>query len=149
MTITPVKSSSVSTHFEVLRLLPELQHVLAVEFTLTSVVVLDLVLQLRLVLQANQVHAQFLQGLQLPVLQFLHGLVMADQHGVLHLFLGLLLVQLLGRTRRKDGGMWGKEREGDIVYSVWHFHIQKSIFLLQCFKLRALSTAEESINIAH
>lgn len=82
---------------------------LAVEFALAAVVVLDLVLQLRLVLQADQVHPQLLQGLQLPVLQFLHGLVVADQHGVLHLFLGLLLVQLLGRTRGKDGGMGGKE----------------------------------------
>lgn len=97
-----------STHFEVLGLLPELQHMLAVEFTLTSVVVLDLVLQLCLVLQADQVHPQLLQGLQLPVLQFLHGFVVADQHGVLHLFLGLLLVQLLGGP----GGRGGKEGEG-------------------------------------
>lgn len=97
-----------STHFEVLGLLPELQHMLAVEFTLTSVVVLDLVLQLCLVLQADQVHPQLLQGLQLPVLQFLHGFVVADQHGVLHLFLGLLLVQLLGGP----GGRGGKVGEG-------------------------------------
>ena len=102
---------SVLTHFEVLGLLPELQHMLAVEFTLTPVVVLDLVLQFCLVLQADQVHPQLLQGLQLPVLQFLHGLVVADQHGVLHLFLGLLLVQLLRRTGRKDGGRERKEGE--------------------------------------
>ena len=96
-----------STHFEVLGLLPELQHMFTVEFTLTSVVVLDLVLQLGLVLQADQVHPQLLQDLQLPVLQFLHGLVVADQHGVLHLFLGLLLVQLLGGPEgkmEKEGG---------------------------------------------
>lgn len=69
---------------------------LAMKFTLTSVVVLNLVLQLRLVLQADEVHTQLLQGLQLPLLQFLRGLIVADQHGMLHLFLGLLLVQLLG-----------------------------------------------------
>lgn len=97
-----------STHFEVFGLLPELQHMLAVEFALASVVVLDLVLQLRLVLQADQVHPQLLQGPQLPLLQFLGGLVVADQHGVLHLFLGLLLVQLLIRMKRR----WKKEREG-------------------------------------
>lgn len=68
---------------------------LAMKFTLTSVVVLNLVLQLRLVLQADEVHTQLLQGLQLPLLQFLRGLIVADQHGMLHLFLGLLLVQLL------------------------------------------------------
>lgn len=84
------------THFEVLGLLPELQDVFAVQLALAAVVVLDLVLQLRLVLQADQVHSQLLQGLELPLLQLLRGLVVADQHGVLHLFLGLLLVQLLG-----------------------------------------------------
>lgn len=72
---------------------------LAMKFTLTSVVVLNLVLQLRLVLQADEVHTQLLQGLQLPLLQFLRGLIVADQHGMLHLFLGLLLVQLLGRPQ--------------------------------------------------
>lgn len=72
---------------------------LAMKFTLTSVVVLNLVLQLRLVLQADEVHTQLLQGLQLPLLQFLCGLIVADQHGMLHLFLGLLLVQLLGRPQ--------------------------------------------------
>lgn len=86
-----------STHFKIFGLLPELQHMLAVEFTLTSVVVLNLVLQLCLVLEADQVHSQLLQSLQLPLLQFLRGLVVADQHGVLHLFLGFLLVQLLGK----------------------------------------------------
>lgn len=77
----------------------------AVEFSLSPVVVLDLVLQLRLVLQADQVHAQLLQRLQLPVLQLLHGLVVADQHGVLHLFLGLLLVQLLGDMQEERAMM--------------------------------------------
>lgn len=91
-----------ATHFEVFGLLPELQHVFAVELALPPVVVLDLVLQLGLVLQADQVHPQLLQGLQLPLLQLLRGLVVADQHGVLHLFLGLLLVQLL-ETKRGRG----------------------------------------------
>lgn len=86
----------------------------AVQFALTSVVILNLVLQLCLVLQTDQVHPQLLQRLQLPVLQFLHGLVMADQHGVFHLFLGLLLVQLLGRTKRKGGGTRGKEEEASM-----------------------------------
>lgn len=109
ISLTSIKSwirnftASALTHFEVLGLLPELQHMLAVEFTLASVVVLNLVLQLRLVLKADQVHPQLLQGLQLPVLQFLHGLVMADQHGMLHLFLGLLLVQLLGGKTETHG----------------------------------------------
>ena len=96
------------THFEVFGLLPELQHMLTMKFTLASVVVLDLVLQLCLVLQADQVHPQLLQGLQLPLLQLLRGLVMADQHGVLHLLLGLLLVQLLCGPRR-DGGKGAEE----------------------------------------
>lgn len=95
--------SSRPIHLEVLGLLPKLQHMLAVQFTLTAVVVLDLVLQLCLVLQADQVHAQLLQGLELPLLQLLGGLVMADQHGVLHLLLGLLLVQLLRGRGRMHG----------------------------------------------
>lgn len=64
----------------------------AVELSLPSVVVLNLVLQFRLVLQADQVHPQLLQRLQLPLLQLLGGLIVADQHGVLHLLLSLLLV---------------------------------------------------------
>ncbi|TNN35226.1 hypothetical protein EYF80_054602 [Liparis tanakae] len=54
-----------------------LQHVFAAQLSLAPVVVLDLVVQLRLVLQEDQVHAQLLQDLQLPVLQLLHGLVVA------------------------------------------------------------------------
>lgn len=95
------------THFEVLRLLPEFQHMLAVEFSLTAVVILNLVLELCLVLQADQVHTQLLQGLQLPLLQLLCRLVMADQHGVLHLSLGLFLVQFLERPKG-----WSERREG-------------------------------------
>lgn len=94
-----------STHFEVLGLLSKLQHMLAVEFTLAPVVVLNLVLQLCLVLLTDQVHTQFLQHLQLPVFQLLHGLIMADQHGMFHLFLGLLLVQLLG-TGKNTKAKW-------------------------------------------
>lgn len=67
----------------------------AVQLTVPSVIVLNLVLQLSLVLQTNQVHAQLLQCSELPVLQLLHGLVVADQHGVLHFLLALLPVQLL------------------------------------------------------
>lgn len=82
-------------HLEVFGLLPELEDVLAVQLSLSAVVVLDLVLQLGLVLQADQVHAQLLQRPQLPLLQLLSRLVVSDQHGVLHLLLRLLLVQLL------------------------------------------------------
>ena len=90
------------THLEVLGLLPELQHVLTVELAFPPVVVLYLVLQLSLVLQPDQVHAQLLQGLELPLLQLLGGLVVADQHGVLHLLLGLLLVELLNGGARRQ-----------------------------------------------
>lgn len=77
------------------------------ELALAPVVVLNLVLQLGLVLQADQVHAQLLEGLELPLLQLLGGLVVTDQHGVLHLLLGFLLVQLL------EGGREEKEEEED------------------------------------
>lgn len=84
-----------SRHLEVPGLLPFLQTVFPVELPLPPVVVLLLVLQLRLVLQPHQFTSQLLQNLQLPALQVLSGLVVTDHQGVLHLFLGPLLVQLL------------------------------------------------------
>lgn len=88
------------SHLEVFGLLPELEDVFAVQFSLSAVIVLDLVLQLSLVLQADQIHAQLLQRFQLPVLQLLSGLVMSDQHGVLHLLLRLLFIKLLEKHQR-------------------------------------------------
>lgn len=86
----------------------------AVQLAFPPVVVLNLVLQLCLVLQADQVHAQLLQRPELPVLQLLHGLVVTDQHGVFHLLLALLPVQLL--EGRRDGGtrsqQWDRGTEG-------------------------------------
>lgn len=127
----------------------------AVEFALTSVVILNLVLQLRLVLQTDQVHPQLLQRLQLPVLQLLHGLVVADQHGVFHLFLGLLLVQLLGEDReeRKEEGSMDDLQCGvllfdQLVFNETFSHVEIN-FLLFGFKLRILATAEKSIHITH
>lgn len=149
-----------ATHFEVLRLLPQLQHVLAMEFALASVVVLDLVLQLRLVLQADQVHPQLLQGLQLPVLQFLRGLVVADQHGVLHLFLGLLLVQLLDGPRGEAVETRDRWRRDDLpminliqLQSESYFltEINFSVLSFPAYNISALllSTAEKSISVTH
>lgn len=68
---------------------------LSVQLPLPPLVVLELVLQLRLVLQPDQVHAQLLQRVQLPVLELAGGLVVPDQHGVLHLLLRPLFIQFL------------------------------------------------------
>lgn len=82
-------------YLQVFRLLPELHDVLSVQLPLPPLVVLELVLQLRLVLQPDQVHAQLLQRVQLPVLELAGGLVVPDQHGVLHLLLRPLFIQFL------------------------------------------------------
>lgn len=82
-------------HLEVFGLLSQLEDVFAVQFSLSAVIVLYLVLQLSLVLQTDQIHSQLLQCFQLPVLQLLSRLVVSDQHGVLHLLLRLLFIQLL------------------------------------------------------
>ena len=68
---------------------------LPVQLPLSSLVVFQLILKLSLVLQPDQVHSQLLQRVQLPVFQLTRRLVVPDQHGVLHFFLGTLLVQLL------------------------------------------------------
>lgn len=83
-------------HLEVPGLLPLLQGVLPVQLSLPPAVVLLLVLQLGLVLQEDQLNTEPLQCLQLPALQLLSGLVLSDHQGLLHLLLGLLLIQLLG-----------------------------------------------------
>jgi hypothetical protein len=72
--------------------LPKLHDVLPVQLPLPPLIVLQLVLQFRLVLQPDQIHAELLQGVQLPVLQLSGGFIMPDQHGVLHFLLGPLLI---------------------------------------------------------
>lgn len=79
-------------HLQVLWLLPELHEMLPVQLPLSPLVVFQLVLKLSLVLQPDQVHSQLLQRVQLPVLQLARRLVVPDQHGMLHLLLGPLLV---------------------------------------------------------
>lgn len=71
---------------------------LPVQLPLSSLVVFQLILKLSLVLQPDQVHSQLLQRVQLPVFQLTRRLVVPDQHGVLHFFLGPLLVQLLHKS---------------------------------------------------
>lgn len=91
-------------HLQVLWLLPELHEMLPVQLPLPPLVVLQLVLELSLVLQPDEVHAQLLQRVQLPVLQLPRGLVVPDQHCVLHLLLRPLLVQLLRQTHTAEEG---------------------------------------------
>lgn len=67
----------------------------ASQFSLPPLVVLLLVGELCLVLQTDELGPRLLDGVQLAELQLLHGLVVAEQHGVLQVLLGLTLVELL------------------------------------------------------
>lgn len=84
-----------TAYFQTLGLLPDLHGVLAPEFPLPPLVVLLLVGELRLVLQTDELSPRLLDGVELAELQLLHGLVVAEQHGVLQVLLGLTLVKLL------------------------------------------------------
>lgn len=89
-------------HLEALGLLPDLHDVLAPQFSLPPLVVLQLVGELRLMLSADQLLSGLLDAPQVPELQFLHGLVVSEQHGVLQVLLRLPLVQLLDGS--EEGG---------------------------------------------
>ena len=110
-------------HLEALGLLADLHDVLAAQLALPPLVVLQLVGELGLVLQSDELGAHLLDDAQLPHLQLLHGLVVAQQHGVLQVLLRLTFVQLLrghavmdqgrgGRRGREEGTVREKERDG-------------------------------------
>lgn len=91
------------SHLQTLGLLANLHNVLASKFPLPPFVVLLLIGELRLVLQADQLGPCLLDGVELPELQLLHGFVVPEKHGMFQVFLGLTLVKLLiidkGRER--------------------------------------------------
>lgn len=82
-------------HLKALRLLSDLHDMFAAQLSLSALVVLELVGELSLMLQADQLRAHLLDGTQLPHLQLLHGLVLAEQHGMFQIFLRLALIKLL------------------------------------------------------
>lgn len=75
---------------------------LASEFPLPPLVVLLLVGELGLVLQADQLSPSLLDVVELAELQLLHRFVVPEQHGVFQVLLGLSLVQLLSMWTGKD-----------------------------------------------
>lgn len=75
---------------------------LASEFPLPPLVVLLLIGELGLVLQADQLSPRLLDVVELAELQLLHRFVMPKQHGVLQILLGLTFVQLLIMWTGKD-----------------------------------------------
>lgn len=91
-----------SSHLQTLGLLANLHGVLASEFPLPPLVVLLLVGELGLVLQADQLSPGLLDVVELAELQLLHRFVVPEQHGVFQILLGLTLVQLLSMRTGKD-----------------------------------------------
>ncbi len=81
-----------SSHLEALGLLANLQNVFASKFPLPPLVVLLLIGELRLVLQADQLSPRLLDGVELAELQLLHGLMVPEKHRMFQVLLGLTLV---------------------------------------------------------
>lgn len=88
------------TYFEALGLLANLGCMLLSQFLLTALVVLQLIAQLCLVLQAGELSPCALYGLELPELQLPCGLMLPQQQCTLQVLLCLFLVQVL----RQKGG---------------------------------------------
>ena len=80
------------SHLEALGLLTNLHDMFASKFPLPPLVVLLLIGELRLVLQADQLASRLLDGVELAELQLLHGLMVPEKHGVFQVLLGLTLV---------------------------------------------------------
>lgn len=91
-----------SSHLEALGLLANLHNVFASKFPLPPLVVLLLIGELRLVLQADQLSPRLLDGVELAELQLLHGLMVPEKHGMFQVLLGLTLVQLLIMCTRRE-----------------------------------------------
>lgn len=85
-------SYKLSSHLETLGLLANLHNMLAPKFPLPPLVVLLLIGELRLVLQADQLSPRLLDGVELAELQLLHGFMMPEEHGMFQVLLGLTLV---------------------------------------------------------
>lgn len=74
---------------------------LAPQLPLPALVVFQLVGELGLVLESDQLAAHLLDGAEMAELQLLHGLMLAQQHGVLQVLLRLPFVQLLTGGQRE------------------------------------------------
>lgn len=83
-------------------MLADLHNMFTSKFPLPPLVVLLLVGELRLVLQADQLSSRLLYGVELAELQLLHGLMVPQKHGVFQVLLGLTLVQLLVMCTWRD-----------------------------------------------
>lgn len=103
-------SDELSSHLETLGLLANLHDVLTSKFPLPPLVVLLLVGELRLVLQADQLSSSFLDSVELAELEFLHGFMVPEKHGMFQVLLGLTLVELLivstWRGKQSQGHQW-------------------------------------------
>ena len=73
-------------------MLANLHDMFASKFPLPSLVVLLLIVELCLVLQADELSPRLLDVVELAELQLLHGLVVAEKHGMFQVLLGLTLV---------------------------------------------------------
>lgn len=80
------------SYLETLRLLADFHSMLTTKFPLPSLVVLLLIGELCLVLQADQLSPRLLDDVELAELQFLHGFMVPEKHGVFQILLSLTLV---------------------------------------------------------
>lgn len=92
-----VYAHKLTAHFQTLGLLADLHCVFASEFSLSPFVVILLIGEFRLVLQADQLSSCLLDGVKLAELQLLHGFMVPEEHGMFQVLLGLTLVKLLRR----------------------------------------------------
>lgn len=113
-------------YLEALGLLPDLHDVLAPQLPLPALVVFQLVGELGLVLQSDQLAAHLLDGAEVAELQLLHGLVLAQQHGVLQVLLCLPFVQLLAGGQRE---LLDSLYLVGFPFTTWHFTLFTRAFL--------------------
>lgn len=95
-------SHELSSHLQTLGLLANLHNVLASKFPLPPFVVLLLIGELRLVLQADQLSPRLLDGVELAELQLLHGFMVPQKHSMFQVLLGLTFVKLLIMCKWRD-----------------------------------------------
>lgn len=73
-------------------MLTDLHGMFASKLTISPLVILLLIGELRLMLEADQLDPHLLDGVELAELQLLHGLMVPEKHSVLQVLLGLTLV---------------------------------------------------------
>lgn len=110
-----------NSYLEAFGLLSDLHYVLAPQLPLPPLVIFQLIGELRLVLCADELSPCLLNGAQVPELQFLHWLMVPEQHGMFQVLLSLTFIELLqmkiwkSNMKKKNKKLFNRNNDSILV----------------------------------